>query len=305
MQTKYIDITKTNSSVAENPKKFIDLCETKFHSQLEKISEKILAKETPVKIILIGGPSCSGKTTSAKLLGSILKKHGKKVLSIEMDNFFISRDDRPRLPNGSVDYDSINIVNLNLMQKCFSELFATGKTRMPMYDFIGGKSIPDKTLVKADSDTIIIFEGIHTLNPKLIQKLGTKDIFKIFICNADGYKNEDTTIEPRNFRMVRRMVRDYAFRAVTVANTLKHWKDVTDAEDQYILPFATKVNAHINTSHAYEINLYKPYILDALKRNEIDLSQVPWFEVFYNINELNDNLLPKSTLMKEFININK
>lgn len=305
MQTKYLDIEKINTCLKQDPKKLVDNCELNFRSQLDKIADKILSKETPIKVILIGGPSCSGKTTSSRLLGDILKKHGKKVLSIEMDNFFISRDQRPRLANGSVDYDSINIVNLDLIEKCFSELFETGKTRLPMYDFIGGKSVPDKTLVKADSESVIIFEGIHTLNPKLIKKLGTKDIFKIFICNADGYTYNEKTIEPREFRMVRRMVRDLEFRAVTIANTLKHWRDVTDAEDEYILPFSTRVNARINTSHAYEINLYKKYIINSLKNNEINLSQVPWFEVFENILDLNQDLLPKKTLMNEFINLSK
>lgn len=302
MQTKYLDVEKVNKKVKSNPKEFVESCEKSFKNQLEKIAEKILTKKTPVKVILIGGPSCSGKTTSARMLGEILKKNGKKVLSLEMDNFFISRDERPRLPNGSVDYDSINIVNLDLIEKCFTDLFENGNSKLPIYDFIDGISKPDQKLVKADKDTILIFEGIHTLNPKLIKKLGTKDIYKIFICNADGYTFNGKTIEPREFRMVRRMVRDVQFRAVKISNTLKHWHDVTDAEDIYIMPHSTGVNSKINTSHAYEINLYKQEIVDALKSGEITTEQVPWFEVFCNIDDLDRNLLPKSTLMKEFIN---
>lgn len=305
MQTKYLDVTKINNKIKQNPKKFVDECEKSFNNQLEKIAEKIISKESPVKIILIGGPSCSGKTTSARLLGDILKKNGKKILPLEMDNFFISRDERPRLPNGSVDYDSINIVNLDLMEKCFSELFETGKSMFPAYDFIGGLSMPNKTPVKADKDTIIIFEGIHTLNPKLIKKLGTKDIYKIFICNADGYQFNDTKIEPREFRMVRRMVRDAQFRAVKISNTLKHWHDVTDAEDIYIMPHSTGVNSKINTSHAFEINLFKEEIVNALNTGEITLEQVPWFKVFTEVDNLDKHLLPKTTLMKEFINFEK
>lgn len=305
MQTRYLDIENINNLIKTNPKAFVDKVEDDYNKQLEKVAEKILSKETPIKIILIGGPSCSGKTTSANLLGGILKKHGKKVLSIGMDNFFISRDDRPRLPNGSVDYDSINIVDLELMQKCFMELFETGKSKFPLYDFIGGKSLPNKTLVKADSDTVIIFEGIHTLNPKLIAKLGTRDVYKIFICNGDGYTMGDVKIEPRQFRMVRRMVRDVQFRGVSMANTLKHWKDVTDAEDLYIIPHAKGVNSSINTSHAYEINLFKPDIDSALENSDLTLEQIPWFKVFGEIDSLDKHILPKTTLMKEFINFEK
>lgn len=305
MQTKYLDVKLIDSKIKNYPQKLINECENKFKAQLEKIADKILEKETPVKIILIGGPSCSGKTTSARLLGNTLKKHGKKVLSIEMDNFFISKDQRPRLANGSIDFDSINIVNLELMQKCFSELFETGKSKFPIYDFIAGKSIPNSTLVKADSETVIIFEGIHTLNPKLIEKLGTKDIYKIFINNADGYEYDDTKINPRQFRMVRRMVRDVQFRAVSIANTLKHWGDVTEAEDLYILPFSTKVDSTINTSHAYEINLFKSDIENAVLNNEITLEQIPWFHIFGRVENLNKKLLPKTSLMQEFINFEK
>ena len=302
MQTNYIDIKMINYDIDSDPKQFVDECEKKYRDQLKAICDDILSREVSVKVILIGGPSCSGKTTSARLLGEVLKDQGKKVISIEMDNFFISRNLRPILPNGSVDYDSINIVDLDLIKKCFTELFETGKSKFPIYDFIDGVSVHDKKLVKADPDTIIIFEGIHTLNPKLIRKLGTSDIYKIFICNNDGYKYGDIKIEPRQFRMVRRMVRDVQFRAVRIANTYKHWKDVTDAEDLYILPYSNKVDAKINTSHAYEINLYKTDIDEAIHNNEISYDQIPWFRVFEEIKALNKTFLPKTTLMKEFVN---
>lgn len=305
MQTKYINVEETNKKIKKNAKSFVEECEYNYRVQLEKIAEKIMARENPVKIILLGGPSCAGKTTSARLLDNVLESYGKNVISIEMDNFFISRDERPRLPNGSVDYDSINIVDLKLMKKCLTELFKNGKAMFPKYDFINGVNVPNSELIEADKDTIIIFEGIHVLNPKLIAELGTDDFYKIFINNFDGYELSGKKIEPREFRMVRRMVRDVQFRGVSLSNTIKHWKDVTDAEDLYIMPHSNDVDSKINTSHAYELGLFRSEILEALESGDIDNQKLPWVDFFETSEDIAEELLPKSTLMKEFINFDK
>lgn len=301
MQTKYLDIEKVNLNLKNNAEKYIIECEENFRVQLRETAKDILSKKSPVKIILLGGPSCAGKTTSSRLLDELMTESGKNVVPIEMDNFFISLVDRPRLENGSVDYDSINIVNLDLMEKCFVELFEKGKAMFPRYNFIEGKSEPNSELIEGDKDTIFILEGIHALNPKLIEKVGTKDVYKIFICNADGYEYKDRKIEPRQFRMVRRMVRDVQFRAVSMANTIKHWKDVTDAEDLYIWPHSGNVDKTINTSHAYEIGLFKHDIDRAVKNKELSKENLPWLDVFKHIELVNKDLVPDNTLMKEFV----
>lgn len=305
MQTKYINVEEINNKIKTNAKSFVEECEYNYRVQLEKIAEDIMARKSPVKIILLGGPSCAGKTTSARLLDNVLETYGKNVISIEMDNFFISRDERPRLPNGSVDYDSINIVDLKLMKKCLTELFKNGKAMFPKYDFINGVNVPNSELIEADKDTIIIFEGIHVLNPKLIAELGTDDFYKIFINNFSGYELDGKKIEPREFRMVRRMVRDVQFRGVSLSNTIKHWKDVTDAEDMYIMPYSTDVDSKINTSHAYELGLFRSEILEALNSGDIDNQKLPWVDFFETSEDIAEELLPSSTLMKEFINFEK
>ena len=301
MQNKYLDVKNVNLEVQNNTEEFVNKCERVFRVQLEKISEDILSRKNPVKIILLGGPSCAGKTTSSKLLDELMTEKGKNVVPIEMDNFFISLVDRPRLENGSVDYDSINIVNLDLMEKCFVELFEKGKAMFPKYNFLEGRGEPNSELIEGDKDTIFILEGIHALNPKLIEKVGTKDVYKIFINNGCGYEFDGFKVEPRQFRMVRRMVRDVQFRGVSMANTIKHWKDVTDAEDLYILPYSGNVDSTINTSHAYEPCLYKPDVENAIAKGEIDLETHPWFKMFTEISVLDKQYLPETTLMKEFV----
>ena len=298
---KYLDVKNVNLEVKNNTQEFVNKCEKGFRNQLEKISEDILSRKSPVKIILLGGPSCAGKTTSSRLLDELMTESGKNVVPIEMDNFFISLSERPRLENGSVDYDSINIVNLDLMEKCFVELFEKGKAMFPRYNFLEGKSEPNSELIEGDADTIFILEGIHALNPKLIEKVGTKDVYKIFINNGDGYEFEGIKVEPRQFRMVRRMVRDVEARNVSMANTIKHWKDVTGAEDLYIWPYSKNVDSTINTSHAYEICLYKPFIEEAIKNGDINAEDHAWFKLFGVVDVLDKKYLPQTTLMKEFI----
>ena len=301
MQTKYLDVKNVNVEVQNNTQEFVNECEKGFRVQLEEISKDILARKKAVKIILLGGPSCAGKTTSSRLLDELMTESGKNVVPIEMDNFFISLSERPRLENGSVDYDSINIVNLELMEKCFVELFEKGKAMFPKYNFLEGRSEPNSELIEGDEDTIFILEGIHALNPKLIEKVGTKDVYKIFINNGNGYQFGNIKVEPRQFRMVRRMVRDVQFRGVSMANTMKHWKDVTDAEDLYIWPYSENVDSTINTSHAYEPCLYKPDIEKAIANGEIDLGNHVWFKLFSEVDVLDKKYLPNTTLMKEFV----
>lgn len=303
MQTKYLNVKKVNEKFNKNRKEFIDSCEQNYRKQLEKVANKILSRKKPVRVVLLGGPSCAGKTTSSRILDELITEKGINVVPIEMDNFFISLSERTRLPNGSLDYDSINIVNLDLMEKCLSELFEKGKAMFPTYDFVNGKSIPDSELIEGDKDTIFVIEGIHVLNPKLIKKLGTKDIYKIFINNENGYVFDDLKIESKQFRMVRRMVRDVQFRSVSMANTMKHWKDVTDAEDLYIWPHSKDVDSTINTSHAYEVNLYKPDIEEAIEKEEINVKMCPWLEVFKKVDALDKKELPGTTLMKEFVSL--
>ncbi len=301
MQNKYLDVKNVNLEVKNNTEEFVNKCEKGFRIQLEKIADDILSRKNPVKIILLGGPSCAGKTTSSRLLDELMTQSGKNVVPIEMDNFFISLVDRPRLENGSVDYDSINIVNLDLMEKCFVELFEKGKAMFPRYNFLEGRSEPNSELIEGDKDTIFILEGIHALNPRLIEKVGTKDVYKIFINNGNGYEFDGVKVEPRQFRMVRRMVRDVQFRGVSMANTIKHWKDVTDAEDLYIIPHSGNVDSTINTSHAYEPCLYKPDIEKAIANGEINLDTHPWFKMFTEVDVLDKKYLPETTLMKEFV----
>lgn len=300
MKKDFINLNDINKKIEEDCKKVIVDAESFFRSQLFDVANKIL-KQKDVKVILMAGPSCAGKTTSANLIKSILEVKGKEVISIAMDNFFKNTKDRKILPDGSIDFDSPDCVNTKQMSECFKKLFKNGEALFPEFDFITGENIEGQIKYTFNEDTIIIFEGIHVLNPEIIKHLETKNFIKIYVSNYSGFKDENLEISTRKFRLVRRMVRDMIKRGVNPSGTLKMWKNITDAEDQFIVPFKETSDYQINTTHSYEMGLYKKYILNAIETKELSLNELPWLKLFEKAKEVDKSLLPHTTLMHEFL----
>ena len=302
MREDFIDIKQINEEIKTDELKVIRDAESRFRGQLFDLANFILRKGD-VKIVLIGGPSCAGKTTSANLLKDILQRKGKKVLTIAMDNFFKSQKDREVLEDGSIDFDSINIVNFKQMEECFGTLFKKSKAKFPEFDFVSGINYENKIDYVLTDETIIIFEGIHVLNPQLISHLKTDKFIRVFISNFSGFCYDELSISPREFRLVRRMVRDMARRGVNPPQTLKMWNNICKAEDEYITPFKDKVDFQVNTTHQYEMGLYKDIILKAVYNKELSIERLGWLKLFEYANSVNIDLLPDTTLMNEFIKI--
>ena len=300
MNKDFLNLDKINKQIEEDVEKVILTAEENFREQLFKIANKVMKKKN-VKLILMAGPSCAGKTTSARLLTEILNEKGKKVISVEMDSFFRNLEDRKLLPDGSIDFDSIDCVNLEQMQKCFKKLFENGSAMFPIYDFVNGKNIPNKKKYTFDNDTIIIFEGIHVLNPELTKHFDTDNLIKIYISNYFGYKNDELEVSTRQFRLCRRMIRDKNKRGVSPSETLDMWGHICTAEHQYIVPFKKEADFEINSSHSYEMGLYKHYILDYVKEGELSFDNLPWLKMFEASKPVSADLLPETTLMNEFI----
>lgn len=300
---EYFNLEIIDEQIKNNINSVINTAENNFREELFGIANDIVENHNNTKIIFLGGPSSAGKTTSSRLLQEILESKGKKVLALEMDNFFKEYNQRKVLPDGSIDFDSLDAVDLNLINQCFTELFEKGTSKFPIFDFYTGESIKDVKEYSVDKDTIIIFEGIHVLNPELIKSFNTKDIVKIFINNETGYKGFGYTIAPRSLRLVRRMIRDNERRGKSFQATLEMWKNITEAEDLYITPFKPNADFIIDTSHEYEVNLYKDEIVNALNNNSISCDDISWLKVYEQLTTFNRKLLPKTTLMKEFVDI--
>ena len=228
---KVTDIKHINKKIESNVEKLVLDTDSRYRGQLFTLVNKILAKNN-VKIVLLAGPSCAGKTTTANLIKQILELKGKAVDVISMDDFFIDLDKRKPLPNGKPDFDSPDVVNYELMKDCFSKFFSGEDTYFPEYDFKNSKSIPNSKLYKYRPNSIIIFEGIHVLNPMLLDNLGTKDYFRLYISPLKSFKKNNIVMSTKNLRLLRRVIRDIQRRSTPATKTMQMWPEVIEVEEK-------------------------------------------------------------------------
>lgn len=294
------NVEEINYFLRENKRKLVLDNESRYRGQLFEVAEEIV--ERGAKIILLGGPSCAGKTTSCRLIHEILVKKGMRVIDISLDDFFKNREDTPLLPNGNKDYDSLRAINLPQMRRCFTKLFTEGHAGFPTYDFVSGINSDDTHFLDYDDQTVIIFEGLHTLNPELIKELGTDQVYKLYACAISGFNYMENLIESRNLRLIRRMVRDVSRRGHSPIKTLETWPDVCEAEDKYISPFIETADFIVDTTHSFELALYKREML-SLVREYPELVDYIGFAIplFERTLTLPVEKLPRTSLMWEFL----
>lgn len=297
----FYNIEEINYLIKQNRRKLILDNESKYRGELFELAEEV-TKNSKIKMVLIGGPSCAGKTTTCKLLHKILIKKGYNVIDISLDDFFKNREETPLLPNGNKDYDSLRAIDLVKVKKCFTKLFIEGKAGFPQYDFITGMNTDNVFQLEYDPKTIIIFEGLHVLNPDLINELGTKDVYKVYASALSGFNYMEHLIDNRNLRLIRRMIRDVSRRGHSPMKTFETWVDVCEAEDKYITPYSEDVDFTVNTTHSFEIALYKKELL-MLIRNYPDVINYIGFliPIFERALTISTEELPKTSLMWEFL----
>ena len=298
---KYTDIKHILKKVDNNLEKFVLDTDSRYRGQLFTLVDKILNSKNKVKIVLLSGPSCAGKTTTANLLKQILELKGKNVDRISMDDFFIDLDKRERLPNGELDYDSPNAVNYDLMRECFGSLLSGKDTYFPTYDFQLSKSMPNSKLYKYKMNSIIVFEGIHVLNPQLLNNLGTKDYFRIYVSPIKSFKKGNQILTSKELRLIRRSVRDMQRRNVSIKQTVEMWESVVDAEEAYIEPFRTKVDYYVDTTHDYELGIYKGEIERFVKEGKLNMEDVPSWDILGSVDAISKDVIPSTSLMWEFV----
>jgi uridine kinase len=297
---KYTDIKHVNKKIANNVEKFILDTDSRYRGQLFTLANKILSKNN-VKIVLISGPSCAGKTTTAKLIKQILELKGRSVDLISMDDFFIDLDKRPLLPNGKPDFDSPDIVNYELMKSCFSKFFSGEDTYFPEYNFQTSKSMPDHKLYKYKANSIIIFEGIHVLNPRLLDNLGTKDYFRVYISPLKSFKKDNQLLTSKNLRLLRRVIRDVQRRNTPATKTMDIWPEVVEVEEKYIEKFRTKVDYYVDTTQDYELGVYRGEVERLVAEGKIKEEEVPFSNIVGMVDSISKSLIPDTSLMWEFV----
>ena len=205
---KFVDVETLNLDAIEDLPSLILDSEQEYTKQVAEIA-KVICNNANLKIILLAGPSASGKTTTSNILKLNLEMLGKKVVTVSLDNFFLPRDKTPKLPDGSYDFESIDALNLPRLNQFVDELIENGVSRMPKFNFLTGNPDDNAIEITADSNTIIIFEGLHALNPEIIKHNKDK-VFKIYINLYTNYiYNNELCLKYDDIRFLRRLTRDF------------------------------------------------------------------------------------------------
>lgn len=301
-----LTVYKLNKAVKENRiKDVIMLAEALHEKKMANIADDI-AKRKNVKMVLIAGPSSSGKTTFAQRLGIQLRLNGLKPVTISVDNYFVERQDTPRDENGEYNFECIEAIDLKLFNEHLVKLLKGEEIEVPEFDFtVGTKRYNGKKMKLAD-DEILVIEGIHCLNDKLTSQIPKEQKYKIYISaltvlNMDRYNRISTT----DTRLIRRIVRDYQFRNYSAIHTLNTWHKVTEGEEKNIFPYQEEADTIFNTSLIYELNALKPIAEQLLKEIKNDDKEYAEAQRLLNIlkyfREIPNDYVPNNSLLKEFI----
>ena len=299
-------LSSINRAIDENRiSDLILVSESLQDRQFMKAAEAIVSHKEPIKIVMIAGPSSSGKTTSSKRLSIELLARGISPIPIEMDNFFLDRELTPRDENGDYDFETVYALNIDLFRECMGRLIKGESVQLPKFDFVTGKSLPGETL-QLQENQILIVEGIHGLNPVLQEHLPVENIFRIFVSpmtqvNMDRYNRVSTL----DVRLLRRIVRDFRDRGYSAQETIKRWKSVRAGEQKYISPYQNLADVFINTSLVYEVSALKELADIALRMVPFGvpeyieakrlLSFLEWVE------PLDRERIPDNSILAEFV----
>lgn len=298
-------ISDMNERVNENHEDLFLLQEALHNKRINELSEEILKRAT--RIVLICGPSSSGKTTFAKRLCIQLRVSGKKTLYLGTDDYFLNRSEMIPDENGELDFESLDAVDTKLFIRDMNNLLNGETVDIPTFNFVKGEKEYGDRLTKISDDTIIVIEGIHALNKKLTDGIPDDTKYKIYISpfspiSLDRINRFPTT----DSRMLRRLVRDYQFRGKSVKETLRDWHKVRAGEDTNIFPLGKEADAFFNSNCIYEMGVLKKYaepLLKEVKRDEEEYAEAQrmlGYLSFVNTIE-DDDLIVNNSIIREFI----
>lgn len=301
-----ISISKINDAVLRDPASFFKLCNSKYEQKINIIAKRIAADPKSARLIMLSGPSASGKTTSSLKIQQRLKELDCGAVTISMDDFFKNREDAPTLPDGSKDFETSEALDLELLKTCLTKLITDGKAMFPRFDFKEGIRHDSDRLVTLDKNHVAIVEGLHALDTKITGLLPEEFIYKIYVSVSSDYVDDDgkVVLSARDIRLIRRSVRDFNFRGSSVENTLNMWDSVCRGEDLYIRPYKKYADITVNSAFSCGPSLFKN---DAEKLFSEVKDDSRYFEKASHIlnglshfNEMDTSLMPSSCVLREF-----
>ena len=285
-------------------KEMILVSEALQEKKITQIADKIASKGD-VKIVLLSGPSSSGKTTTAKRVSVQLGVLGYNPIPISMDNYFVERDQTPKDKNGNYDFEQLNALDLNLFNEQLSDLIAGKTIETPVFDFQQGKKIWKGHQMQMGKNGILVIEGIHALNPNLLSGIPEEQTFKIFASALTSVAiDRHNPIHTNDNRLIRRIIRDANYRGYSAEVSLMRWNSVRNGEEKWIFPFQENADEMFNSAICCELNIFKPYaqqllyqVTEASPAYSEARRLMKMLEYF---TELPEKEVPQSSILREF-----
>ena len=282
------------------------LQEKKIVKIAEEIDRRFHDEENPIRLVLITGPSSSGKSTFCKRLSVQLLACGLRPYSFSTDDYFVNRVDTPKLPNGQYDFDNIETVDYKLLGEHLERLMKGEVVEVPEYNFVTGKREWNGKKFKLNNDSVLIIEGIHALNPLLTKQIADSKKYKIYISALTSISLDDHNwIPTQDNRLLRRIIRDYNKGAFTARETISQWNSVCEAEDQWIFPFQETADVMFNSALNIEFAVLRTHaelILASVQKNCPEYSEAHRLLKFLRyFIPISDKEIPPTSIMREFV----
>lgn len=300
----YFTLNDINENVESNVDSFINGAESRFESSVSGLADRF---SSDCDIVLLAGPSSSGKTTTAGKIAQKIKNRGRNAYTLSLDDYYRNAADIPLTEKGLKDFENVSALDIDLIHRTFSDLIEKRTAQVPEFDFVSGTRKPETRKLELKKDDLIIVEGIHALNPIITKGLDESHITKVYISVSSRVTDDSGRVifSKRNLRLVRRMIRDYHYRNTSVEKTLSQWQEVLKGEDKYIFPFERNASFRIDSFHPYEPCLFKSEAVELLGTVGEDSGVYPIASELKNsfseLDTIDMSKLPADSLLREFV----
>jgi len=284
----------------------IKVSEALHEKKISQIADQIAARKDKVKIVLISGPSSSGKTTFSKRLAIQLLVAGIRPLNLSLDNYFVDRAHTPLDENGEYDFEALEALDIELFNQQLIALMKGEKIEVPKFSFEKGERFYDGETLQMANNSILIIEGIHGLNPQLTHLIPAEAKFKIYVSALTSINmDHHTRIATTDNRLIRRIVRDYRYRKYSACDTISRWASVRRGEEKHIFPYQEEADAMFNTALLYELPVLKPFvepILLEVQPNQPEYAEATRLLKFFNyFKPILPREIPPTSIIREFM----
>lgn len=302
----YRTLSDINKSVASDVESFIESAEEGFDGSVSSLVERFVS-DCDCDIVLLAGPSSSGKTTTAGKIVEKINRSGRNAYTLSLDDYYHNAADIPMTDKGVRDFENVSALDIDLIHKTFSDLIENRKAMVPEFDFVSGTRKSEMRGIELKKDDVIIVEGLHALNPIITKGLDESHIYKVYISVSSRVTDDDGKVifSKRNLRLVRRMIRDYHYRNTSVEKTFSQWPEVLRGEDKYIFPYEKNARFRIDSFHPYESSIFRDEAVELLDTVDNASCFYPLAqqlkEDFSRLRPIDISKMPDDSLLREFI----